>query len=720
MHRVVKQTLMGNNQSLKLMFLTKPYLEKGSVLAPQLLESNVQMKQTIFTLRPRTDDVDMVTARRRKVLHVVGHVECGCAEGTDPRFKEPYQLCPDTHGTLYFSDYSNKRLCVLFPDRNLNIIKTNLGRIYGMALSKNALAYSERHQIKILELDKPDLDPLTIGDKIGSTDGPLIDALFTRPSALTFDYNGNLWVAQSHTKSVRVIVFSAESVFTVLVFSEPPTALCCDKHNNLYIAVGNRILKAPLNSEHTTSPPLLLCVLPPPISYIYSMAVTDEDRLLFTWGDNILMLPTLGGQCGSEGQTAHTESSRRASYCDVVDGISTDDICSPVIVVGGGADFQGDPYGAHPLNIKLRRPRGVAVGCSSGEIYISDNHRIMCLVEMKVSAKSKHSDLPDVMISPHLRKAFEQLPLVRLFGITSPCRFAEHMMGILGSCVFKEVENLYFFCQCVREPPLDALALVLQRFIFDIFPWLFKVYPNTTYPRDTLVTKARDCSNDSHRLIVQVCHNIISQTKSATDPPASSVAIAHLVYGFIHQEGLGAQQDYTTAARHFLISAQLGNSLGNYYIATCYFHGHGVSQQLREGVRYLQLAVQQNNPIAQSDLAYCYRTGYAGVELNLCEAVRLWTISAGQSCPIAQNQLALCYEEGKGVDKNIMQAITLYEEAAYSFQLPDAQFNLADCFLKGEKLGILQDMPRAVALLEQARAQGHKKATIKLKRLGVG
>ena len=72
-----------------------------------------------------------------------------------------------------------------------------------------------------------------------------------------------------------------------------------------------------------------------------------------------------------------------------------------------------------------------------------------------------------------------------------------------------------------------------------------------------------------------------------------------------------------------------------------------LAQTYSEAVRLYQLAADQGNVDAQSNLGYLYYDG-RGVEQSYAEAARFFKLAADQGDGYAQYYLALLYENGRG------------------------------------------------------------------------
>jgi TPR repeat protein len=71
---------------------------------------------------------------------------------------------------------------------------------------------------------------------------------------------------------------------------------------------------------------------------------------------------------------------------------------------------------------------------------------------------------------------------------------------------------------------------------------------------------------------------------------------------------------------------------------------------------------------AQNNLGYCCQYGQ-GCEKNLNEAVLLYEASAGQGCSFGQNSLGHCYKRGHGVPKDYAKAVYYYRLSAEQGQI---------------------------------------------------
>lgn len=93
-------------------------------------------------------------------------------------------------------------------------------------------------------------------------------------------------------------------------------------------------------------------------------------------------------------------------------------------------------------------------------------------------------------------------------------------------------------------------------------------------------------------------------------------------------------------------------------------------------------AAETGNAWAQRQLGFEYFTG-RGVEKDLVEAVKWWRKSAEQGDALSQFGLAGCYLLGHGVPEDHKNAVLLFRKAADQ-GLPDAHYALATCYDSGK------------------------------------
>ena len=117
------------------------------------------------------------------------------------------------------------------------------------------------------------------------------------------------------------------------------------------------------------------------------------------------------------------------------------------------------------------------------------------------------------------------------------------------------------------------------------------------------------------------------------------------------------------------------------------------SEALRKQFQHYQVGAEQGQAIAQFNLGLCYHEG-RGVEKDLSEAVKWFRKAAEQNDAKAQYNLGVCYDKGRGVEKDGTEAVKWFCKAA-ELGLADAQFNLGNCYYAGD--GVEKDYAEAYA-----------------------
>lgn len=119
----------------------------------------------------------------------------------------------------------------------------------------------------------------------------------------------------------------------------------------------------------------------------------------------------------------------------------------------------------------------------------------------------------------------------------------------------------------------------------------------------------------------------------------------------------------------------------------------------------------QGDAYAQYNLANGYFNGYWGIEQNYKKAVELYKKAAEQGHPLATFKLGEIYANGKGVQKDHIEAAEWYKKAAKIY-IKEAeqgdvysQVQLGDMYYKG--LGLSRDYSEALKWYSKASKQGY-------------
>lgn len=121
-------------------------------------------------------------------------------------------------------------------------------------------------------------------------------------------------------------------------------------------------------------------------------------------------------------------------------------------------------------------------------------------------------------------------------------------------------------------------------------------------------------------------------------------------------------------------------------------------------LRVLIPAAEAGNPRAQNIVGAAYQYGNGGLPVDADKALHYFELSAAQNFPSSQHNLGVLYENGmEGVPTNMVTARDYYEKSVAMGWIGSFH-NLATMLRDG--IGGPADIPRAIALLEQASAQG--------------
>jgi TPR repeat protein len=170
--------------------------------------------------------------------------------------------------------------------------------------------------------------------------------------------------------------------------------------------------------------------------------------------------------------------------------------------------------------------------------------------------------------------------------------------------------------------------------------------------------------------------------------------------------------DLKEAVRWYQLAANQGHYVSQNNLGNCYNNGRGVDVDLKEAVRWYKLAADQGHAISQNNLGLCYKKG-RGVDKDLKEAARWYKLSADQGLALAQNNLGLCYQKGAGVSVDAKEAIRLYLLAADQGDAA-AQYNAGQCYEHGLEGLSSVNAKAAVRYYRLAADQGYAKAQLQL------
>jgi len=181
----------------------------------------------------------------------------------------------------------------------------------------------------------------------------------------------------------------------------------------------------------------------------------------------------------------------------------------------------------------------------------------------------------------------------------------------------------------------------------------------------------------------------------------------------LYSEGKGVQPNARQAFQWNLKAAEDGAAQAQFEVAERYFQGDGTTRDLKQAFHWYQSAARQGHHIAMEKLAFFYETGNV-VQRDRARAQRLYNVAASEydvfaqkGDPVAQNALANMYETARGVEMNLMLALSWYKKAALQ-DYAQAQFNIGRLLL--DEASSEQNIAEAAYWLDLAASQGLREA----------
>ncbi len=171
------------------------------------------------------------------------------------------------------------------------------------------------------------------------------------------------------------------------------------------------------------------------------------------------------------------------------------------------------------------------------------------------------------------------------------------------------------------------------------------------------------------------------------------------------------KKNYREALQYTRKAVEGGYAPAQFSLGIMYELGHGVSKDLNQAIHWIRKAAEQGYANAQDILASMYEEG-RGVDKNIDEALSWYLKAAEQNKPFAWICLGRIYKFHKN-DYN--QALYCYRRAA---ELGNScgQLYLGDMYEEGR--GVNKDIEEAVRWYRKAATQGDKDAQRRLENLG--
>jgi hypothetical protein len=162
-------------------------------------------------------------------------------------------------------------------------------------------------------------------------------------------------------------------------------------------------------------------------------------------------------------------------------------------------------------------------------------------------------------------------------------------------------------------------------------------------------------------------------------------------------------EDHATAFRLAIKAADMGHARAQNLTGMCYISGCGVGENPQAALAYFRKAADSGDPQSKSWLAMMSTWGDAP-DISPGRAAQLLTeaVDAG-SVDDAFANLGTFYLHGRGVEKDVPKAITLFEEGLRRND-STAMLEMAKCYAQG--VGVDRNLPKALELATSAKKRG--------------
>ncbi len=138
---------------------------------------------------------------------------------------------------------------------------------------------------------------------------------------------------------------------------------------------------------------------------------------------------------------------------------------------------------------------------------------------------------------------------------------------------------------------------------------------------------------------------------------------AQMILGAANFGGVKIPQNYALAGKYLLLAANQKNNLAEFYVGYMYQHGTGLEKSPEKAVHYMESSIADGSSVAQYELGVWYSTG-SGVIVDRVRACNLFELGAKQGDPRAANSLGRCYAAGDGREKDPLKAMAAFTQAA--------------------------------------------------------
>ena len=131
--------------------------------------------------------------------------------------------------------------------------------------------------------------------------------------------------------------------------------------------------------------------------------------------------------------------------------------------------------------------------------------------------------------------------------------------------------------------------------------------------------------------------------------------------GFYYKTGMwGMPQDYAKARELWLRAGELGYGYSYGAIADLYVMGQGVPRDMKQVVRYYELAAMKGHEIARHNLGLYAQHGVE-MERDPKRAVQHWMISTAAGLNESLVEIRKSYQQGHATKDDYQKALLIYQ-----------------------------------------------------------
>ncbi|KAG0245069.1 hypothetical protein BGW41_004326 [Actinomortierella wolfii] len=142
------------------------------------------------------------------------------------------------------------------------------------------------------------------------------------------------------------------------------------------------------------------------------------------------------------------------------------------------------------------------------------------------------------------------------------------------------------------------------------------------------------------------------------------LASAQAELGFMYRNGIGVEYDTAEALMWYMRAAEKQHPSAQYNVGFMYQNGIGLEQNYQEAIGWYRKAATQGHTEAQITLGMLYSMGIGNAIQDYAQSAVWYRKAAENGSAVGQYHLGWMYEHGRGVSKDLEQAIQWYRRAA--------------------------------------------------------